>query len=120
MHLAVHMSIISAVYSNVFWALCLPLSLSDCALQQIKWHLLTQGGLFTEGLVIAFTAYPVLLCLILLALSFLSSHLSVGFCAPWVRISTLLLPLKTATVSDVLSLGKAVGAVCTGQVGERG
>lgn len=34
--------------------------------------------------------------------------------------TSLLLPLKTATVSDVLSLGKAVGAVCTGQVGERG
>lgn len=47
------------------------------------------SGLFPEGFFIAFTAYKILLCLILLGLSFFSSHLSVGFCVLWVSISTL-------------------------------
>lgn len=119
MHLAVHMSIFSAVYSNEFWAFCLLLSLSVCALQRIKWHLLTHGGLFTEGLVIALTSYKILLCLILLALSFLSSHLSVGFCTSWVSISTLHSSFPWRQLLFLMSFhwGRLLEH-CTGQVGE--
>lgn len=81
--------------------------------------LINIGGLLTEGCVIALTAYKTLLYLILSALSFFSSHLSVGFCAQGSAHQHFTLPpLKTASLSEVLSLGKAVGRICTGQGGE--
>lgn len=99
---------------------CLP----PCALgilftPHIVCVLLICGGLLTEGRAIALTAYKILLYLILSALFFFSSHLSVGFCAQGSAHQHFTLPpLKTAPVSEVPSLGKAVGTICTGQVGE--
>lgn len=72
---------------DVSWAFCLPLMLFVSSNRSNDT--LICSGLFPERLYIAFTAYKILLCLILLGLSFFSSHLSVGFCVLCVSISTL-------------------------------
>lgn len=113
-------AVLAPGYSDGRYLPCLP----TCVLgilftPHIVCALLICSGLLTEGHVIALTAYKILLYLILSALSFSSSHLSVGFCVQGSAHQHFTLsPLKTAPVSEVLSLGKAVGTICTGQVGE--
>lgn len=90
-----------------------------CTLEQIKWHLLIHHGLFPEGLIIAFTAYKILLCLILLALSFFHPICQWAFVPCGSVYQHFSLPLlNTAPVSEVLSLGKAGGTTFTWQAGE--
>lgn len=91
-----------------------------CALKQIKWHLLIHCGLFPEGLIIAFTAYKILLCLILSSLHFFFYPICQWAFVPCgSAYQHFTLPfLNKAPVFEVLSLGKAVGKTFTGQVGK--
>lgn len=87
LHLAVHMTIISPVYPNTFWAFCLPPKWSVCANRSngIYYYVVA----FFQGSLLPLLLIKSSCVLILMALSFFPSHLSVGFCALQVSISTL-------------------------------
>lgn len=74
---------------------------------------------FQRDSLLPLLACKIFLCLILAALSFFPSHLSVGFCALWISISTLdsSSPENSSCFWSPFT-GKGCWTICTGQVGE--
>lgn len=88
-HLAVHMTTVSSIYPNVFWALLFTLTLSIVPVNRSNGPYYYVVALFQRDSSLPLLACKIFLCLIFAALSFFPSYLSVGFCALWISISTL-------------------------------
>ena len=113
------MTTVSSIYPNVFWTLLFTLTLSIVPVNRSNGPYYYVVASFQKDSSLPWLACKIFLCLILAALSFFPSHLSVGFCALWISISTLhsSSPENSSCFWSPFT-GKGCWTICTGQAGE--
>lgn len=98
---------------------CSPLTLSIVPINRSNGSYYYVVASFQRDSLLPLLACKIFLCLILAALSFFPSHLSVGFCALWISISTLhsSSPENSSCFWSPFT-GKGCWTICTRQVRE--